>query len=215
MHPEQIACDHPAIGLDVGLKVFLADSAGGMVENPRHYRRGQKRLAHAQRTACRRKKGSHRRRKANREVAKRHFKIARQRRDFHFKTAKQYAERYGRICVEDLNVAGMVRNHHLAKSIHDASWSAFLDILTDKAERAGHVVIRVPARFTTQQCRRCGEYVQKSLSVRTHICPYCGLVEDRDVNAAKNILKIGLQAGAPPSGTGAAGFPDELRSSRL
>jgi putative transposase len=181
-----------------------------MVENPRRYRKGQKRLAHAQRTVCRRKKGS-RRRKANREVARKHLKISRQRRDFHFKTAKRYGERYSRICVEDLNVAGMVRNHHLAKSIHDASWSAFLDILTDKAERVGHVVVRVPARFTTQQCRRCHELVQKSLSARTHICPQCGLVEDRDVNAARNILR----AGTPPSGTGAAGFPDELRSPAL
>jgi putative transposase len=207
-HPAQTECDHPAIGLDVGLKVFLADSEGGMVENPRHYRRGQKRLAQAQRTACRRKKGSHRRRKANRGVACKHLKVGRQRRDFHFKTAKQYADRYSHICVEDLNVAGMVKNHHLAKSIHDASWSAFLGILEDKAERAGHQVIRVPARFTTQKCHGCGEYVQKSLSVRTHICPSCGLVEDRDVNAAKNILR----AGAPPSGTAAAGLPDELRS---
>jgi putative transposase len=203
-HPEQAACEHPAIGLDVGLKVFLADSEGGTVENPRHYHRGQERLAQAQRTVCRRKKGSHRRRKANREVACKHLKIARQRRDFHFKTAKHYAARYSRICVEDLNVAGMARNHHLAKSIHDASWSAFLDILEDKAERAGHRVIRVPARFTTQRCSRCGAYVQKSLSVRTHICPSCGLVEDRDVNAAKNILR----AGAPPSWTGADGPPD-------
>jgi putative transposase len=210
-HPERIECDHPAIGLDVGLKVFLADSEGGMVENPRHYRRGQKRLAHAQRTLCRRKKGSHRRRKAARAVACKHLKISRQRRHHHFNVARQYAERYSRICVEDLNLAGMVRNHHLAKSIHDASWSAFLSILADKAERAGHVVIRVPPRFTTQQCRRCHELVQKSLSVRTHICPHCGLVEDRDVNAAKNILR----AGAPPSGTGAAGLPDELRSPRL
>jgi putative transposase len=113
--------------------------------------------------------------------------------------------------VEDLYVGGMVRNHHLAKSLHDASWSAFLAILTDKAERAGHVVMRVPARFTTQQCSRCGEYVQKSLSVRTHICPSCGLVEDRDVNAAKNILR----AGAPPSGTTAGGLPNELRSPGL
>jgi putative transposase len=210
-HPAQTECEHPAIGLDVGLKVFLADSAGGMVENPRHYRRGQKRLAHAQRTVCRRKKGSHRRGKANRDVAVKHLKIRRQRRDFQCKTAKQYATRYSRICVEDLNVAGMVRNHHLAKSIHDASWSVFLDILTDKAERAGHVVIRVPARFTTQNCSGCGEYVQKSLSVRTHLCPSCGLVEDRDVNAAKNIL----QAGALPSETGADGLPVELRSPRL
>jgi putative transposase len=209
-HPEQRACDHPAIGLDGGLKVFLADSDGGMVENPRQYRRGQKRLARAQRTACRRKKGSHRRRWANREAAKKHLKIARQRRDFHFKTAKRYAEQYSRICVEDLNVAGMVKNHHLAKSIHDASCSAFRGILTDKAERAGHHVIRVPARFTTQRCSGCGEYVQKSLSVRTHICPHCGLVEDRDVNAAQNVVR----AGAPPSGTGAAGLPVELRSPR-
>jgi putative transposase len=210
-HHVSTACEHPAIGLDVGLKVFLADSAGGMVENPRHYRRGQQRLARAQRTVCRRNQGSHRRRKANREVACKHLKISRQRRDFHFKTAKHYAERHNRICVEDLNIAGMVQNHHLAKSIHDASWSAFLAILTDKAERAGHVVVRVRARFTTQQCSQCGEYVQKSLSVRTHICPSCGYIEDRDVNAAKNILR----AGAPPSGTGAVGLPDELRSSRL
>jgi putative transposase len=210
-HPAQEGCEHPAIGLDVGLKVFLADSEGGMVENPRHYRRGQKRLAHAQHMSDRRKKGSHRRRKAKREVACKHLKIGRQRRDFHFQTAKQYAQRYSRICVEDLNVCGMVRNHHLAKSIHDASWSAFLDILTDKAERAGHVVVRVPARFTSQKCSRCGEYVQKSLSVRTHICPSCGLVEDRDVNAAKNIV----QAGAPPSWTGRDTAPDEARSPAL
>ena len=206
LHPGRVACAHPGVGLDVGLKVFLADSDGGMVENPRHYRKSQERLAHAQRTVSRRKKGSHRRRKASRAVARKHLKVGRQRRDFHFKTAKQYAGRHSRICVEDLNVAGMVRNHHLAKSMHDASWSAFLDILTDKAERAGHVVMRVPARFTTQECSGCGEYVQKSLSVRRPLCPACGLVEDRDVNAAKNILR----AGAPPSGTGAAGFPEEL-----
>jgi putative transposase len=207
-HP---ACAHPDIGLDVGLKVFLADSEGTVIENPRYYRRGQKQLAKAQHLSDRRQKGSHRRRKAKREVAKQHLKISRQRRDFHFKTAKRYAEGYCRICVEDLNVAGMVRNHHLAKSIHDASWSAFLDLLTDKAARAGHVVVRVPARFTSQKCSRCGEYVQKSLSVRTHICPSCGLIEDRDVNAAINIK----QAGALPSGTGADGLPVELRSPRL
>ena len=184
-------CEHPAIGLDVGLKVFLADSEGGVVENPRHYRCGQKRLRKAQHVSDRRKQGSHRRRKAKRAVAMQHLKIARQRRDFHFKTAKRYAEQYRRLYVEDLNITGMVKNHPLAKSIHDASWSAFLDILTEKAERAGHVVIRVPARFATQRCSRCGEYVQKSLSVRTHLCPSCGLVEDRDVNAAKNILQTG------------------------
>ena len=203
LHPEPAACEHPEMGLDVGLKVFLADSEGGVVENRRHYRRGQQRLAHAQRTVCRRKKRSRRRGKACREVACKHLKTSRQRRDFHFKTANRYAARYRCIYVEDLNVAGMVRNHHLAKSIHDASWSAFLGILEDKAERAGHQVIRVPARFTTQKCSRGGEYVQNSLSVRTHLCPCCGLVEDRDVNAAKNIL----QAGAPPCRDGSRWAP--------
>ncbi len=210
-HPTQTTCMHAAIGLDVGLKVFLADSDGGFVENPRYYQSGQQHLARAQRVSDRRTKGSRRGRTAKREVAKKHLKVARQRRDFHFKTAKHYAERYRHLCVEDLNVAGMVRNHHLAKSIHDASWGAFLDILTDKTERADHAVVRVPARFTTQKCHRCEEYVQKSLSVRTHICPSCGMAEDRDVDAAKNILR----AGAPPSGTGADGLPDELRSPRL
>ena len=84
-------------------------------------------------------------------------------------------------------------NHHLAKSIMDASWGAFLDILTAKAESAGHEVIRVNPAYTSQTCSRCGEIVHKSLSVRTHICPFCGYVEDRDVNAAKNILKVARQ----------------------
>jgi putative transposase len=81
-----------------------------------------------------------------------------------------------------------VQNHTLAKSIMDASWGAFLDILEEKAERAGHQVVRVNPHFTSQNCHNCGEIVQKSLSVRTHICPFCGYVADRDVNAAKNIL---------------------------
>jgi putative transposase len=197
--PEHLpsACEHPDIGIDVGLKVFLADSGGNTVENPRFYRTSQRTLRRKQRTLCRRKKGSHRRKKAARNVAKTHLKINRQRRDHHFKVAKQYAERYRHIAVEDLAITNMVKNHHLAKSIMDASWSAFLAILEDKAERAGHQVIRVSPRFTSQKCNKCGEIVQKSLSVRTHLCPFCGFVADRDVNAAKNIL---FKAGAPPSG---------------
>jgi len=147
---------------------------------------------------CRRKKGSHRRRKAAKNVAKTHLKIHRQRRDHHFKVAQPYAEGYQRIAVEDLQITNMVKNHHLAKSIMDASWGAFLDILEVKAASAGHQVIRVNPRFTSQKCHQCGEIVQKSLSVRTHICPCCGYVADRDVNAAKNILS---KAGARPSGT--------------
>jgi len=189
-------CEHSDIGIDVGLKNFLTDSGGNTIENPRFYRTSQKTLRRKQRVLCRRKKGSHRKRKAARNVAKTHLKINRQRRDHHFKTAKPYADGYRHIVVEDLQIANMVKNHHLSKSIMDASWGAFLDILSAKAESAGHEVIRVNPRYTSQKCFQCGEIVQKSLSVRTHICPFCGYVADRDVNAAKNILK----AGAQPSG---------------
>jgi putative transposase len=206
------ACEHAAIGIDVGLTSFLADSEGHTVENPRYYRRSQKTLRRKQRQLCRRKKGSHRRSKAARSTAQTHLKIARGRRDFHFKTAQQYSEQYQMIAVEKLQILNMVQNHCLAKSILDASWGAFLDILEEKAARAGHQVIRVNPRFTSQKCHQCGEVVQKSLSVRTHLCPFCGYVADRDVNAAKNIL---FKARAWPSGTVSAGSPVELRSPRL
>src|SRR5207249_5828558 len=133
-------CTHSAIGIDVGLKSFLTDSNGNTRENPRYYRKSQATLRRKQRTMCRRKKGSKRRRKAARSTAQTHLKIKRQRRDFHFKTAKQYAECYQVIAVEKLSILNMVQNHSLAKSILDASWGAFLDILEEKAGRASHRV---------------------------------------------------------------------------
>ncbi len=205
-------CSHPDIGIDVGLKSFLTDSEGNTIANPRFYRTSQKGLRRKQRQLSRRKKESHRFRKASRNVAKTHLKINRQRRDHHFKTAKPYALGYQRIAVEDLAVTNMVKNHHLSKSILDASWGAFLDILEEKAARAGHQVMRVNPRYTTQACSHCGELIQKSLSVRTHICTSCGFVADRDVNAAKNIL---CKARAWPSGTAQDAEPVELRSPQL
>lgn len=183
------ACTHEPIGIDVGLKSFLTDSEGHTVNNPRFYRTLQRTLRRKQRVLCRRTKGSHRRKKAARNVAKTHLKIARQRKDFHFKVAKPYSESYSVIAVEDLSISNMVKNHSLAKSISDASWGQFLDILSAKAGNAGHRVVRVNPRFTSQKCYQCGEIVQKSLSVRTHICPFCGYIADRDKNAAQNILK--------------------------
>ena len=206
---EPSECSHPDIGIDVGLKVFLADSEGDTIANPRFYRTSQRTLRRKQRTMCRRSIGSKRRRNAARNVAKTHLKINRQRRDHHFKTAKPYAEGYQRIVVEDLQITNMVKNHHLSKSILDASWSQFLDILEDKAARAGHQVMRVNPYFTSQKCHQCGEIVQKSLSVRTHVCPFCGYVADRDVNAAKNILS---KAGAQPSGAKHSDGSVSLRS---
>lgn len=183
----------PPIGIDVGLKSFLTDSDGDTVENPRHFRTTERKLRKQQRRSSRRVKKSKRRRKANIQVAKTHLKVARQRRDFHFKTAKWYAESASLICVEDLNVSGMVRNHHLAKSISDAAWCQFLTILESKAESAGSQVVRVPPQYTSQKCSQCGGLVPKSLSVRTHVCSHCGYVADRDHNAAINILQAGLE----------------------
>jgi putative transposase len=178
-------------GIDVGLKVFLITAGGEIVENPRHYRQAEKRLAKAQRRVSHRKKGSKRRRKAIALLKRKHQKVQRQRTDFHHKTARLLLQRYDTIYLEDLRVANMVRNKHLAKSISDAGWAAFRTILEGKAAYAGRRVVAVPPAYTSQDCSGCGERVPKSLSVRTHICPNCGLVMDRDENAAKNIQWAG------------------------
>jgi len=202
--------DGAGVGIDVGLKVLAADSDGGVVENPRYFRRGAKRLRIAQRRTARRKKRSHRKKKAAKQTAKQHLKIARQRKDHAHKTARYYVDRYAFIAVEDLRVSNMLQNHHLAKSIADAGWSNFINILTLKAENAGVRVIEVPPHFTSQRCSRCGEIVQKSLSVRTHVCGSCGYVADRDENAARNIL-----ARAEPSGSNVAGYGERSPRSPL
>jgi putative transposase len=178
-------------GIDVGLKVFLIAADGQVIENPRHYRKAEERLAKAQRRVSRRKKGSHRRRKAVALLKRKHQKVQRQRRDFHHKAALEVLERYDVIYLEDLQVRNMVRSPHLAKSISDAGWAAFRTILDAKAACAGRRVIAVPAQYTSQDCSGCGERVPKSLSARTHVCPSCGLVLDRDENAALNILRAG------------------------
>jgi putative transposase len=178
-------------GIDVGLKLFLITAEGEVVENPRHYRKAEKQPAKAQRRVSRRKKGSKRRRKAVQLLKRKHQKVRRQRTDFHHKTALSLLRAYDTIYLEDLRVANMVRNHHLAKSISDAGWAAFRTILACKAECAGKRVVAVPAAFTSQDCSGCGERVSKSLSVRTHVCTNCGLILDRDENAARNIQWAG------------------------
>jgi putative transposase len=178
-------------GIDVGLKAFLTTADGEIVENPRHHRRAERRLARAQRRVSRRKNGSHRRRKAVALLKRKYQKVQRQRRDFHHKTALALLRQHDVIYLEDLRVRNMIRNPHLAKSISDAGWAAFRTILAGKAAWAGKRVIAVPAQYTSQECSGCGERVPKSLSVRTHVCPSCGLVLDRDENAALNILRAG------------------------
>ena len=178
-------------GIDVGLKVFLVTADGDMTENPRHYRRDEKALKKAQRRVSWRKKDSNRRKKAVKLLAKKHQHVKRQRHDFHHKTALRLVREYDTIYLEDLRVANMVRNRHLSKSISDAGWAAFRTILEGKAAYAGKRVVAVPPAYTSQDCSGCGARVPKSLSVRTHICPACGLVLDRDTNAARNIQRAG------------------------
>jgi putative transposase len=190
--------DGPAVGLEVGLKVFLADSEGQTVKNPQCLGRAAEKLRRAQRKHCMRKKGSQRRKKAARAVAKQHLKVSRQRKDHAHKTARHYVDRYAVVAVEDFQVCNMVKNHHLARAISDAGWSQFVNILELKAERAGVRVYKIAAHFTSQLCSNCGEVVEKTLSVRTHMCPSCGYVADRDQNAARNFVAK-AEAGAQPS----------------
>jgi putative transposase len=178
-------------GIDVGLKVFLITAQGEAVANPRYYRKAEKALAKAQKRLSRRKRRSKRWYKAARLVAQKHQKVRRQRRDFHHKTALWLVRQYDTISLEDLRVANLVRNHRLSKSISDAGWAQFRTALEYKAACAGKQVVAVPPQYTTQDCSQCGTRVQKSLSVRTHVCPSCGLVLDRDENAARNILRAG------------------------
>jgi putative transposase len=122
--------------------------------------------------------------------------VRRQRQDFHHKTALALVRLYDTISHEDLQTANMVKNHHLAKSISDADWSAFLSILSFTAAYAGKIVVAVPPAYTSQACSGCGVLVHKGLSARWHLCPVCGTSLHRDHNAALNILQLGRQSGA-------------------
>src|SRR6185312_16894190 len=180
-----------AIGIDLGLESFATLADGTMIHNPRCYRRAERRLKTAQRRVSRRKKGSNRRRNAVKLLAKAHQKVRRQRQDFQQKAALALVQQFDTIYHEDLQVANMLKNHHLAKSIADAGWSAFLSILAAKAAYAGRRVVAVPPAYTSQTCSGCGIVVQKGLSVRWHSCPNCGTSLHRDHNAARNIERAG------------------------
>jgi len=183
-----------ALGLDMGLKYLVADSDGNTIKAPKLFRKTEVKLARQQRTLSKRVKGSYGRNKAKQLVAKTHLKIQRQRKDFLHKISYRYAQN-DLIVVEKLNIRGMLKNHHLAKSISDASWNMLLRLIRYKAENAGSYFVEVNPKYTSQKCSSCGAIVQKSLSVRTHICPECSLVMDRDINASLNILRAGIALG--------------------
>jgi len=176
------------VGIDVGLKSLIATSDGYLSDNPKWLKESLRDLRVAQRKVARRKKGSNRRRKAVKQVARLHEKIAKQRNDYWHKLTRELAESYSHIAVEDLNLQFMNQNKHLSRSSYDAGLGIFMQLLAYKVEETGGQLLAVNPAYTSQMCSECGETVKKDLSVRTHDCPYCGLVIDRDVNAARNIL---------------------------
>lgn len=191
--PDTPASILPPVGIDLGLTAFLTTSDGEAVVPPRYYRQAQAKLRRVQRALSRCQRGSHRRAKVKRRVQRTHQRIANQRRDWHHKAALNLCRQYGTICHEALNVRGIARTR-LAKSTHDAGWGQFLTILAHKAEEADVAVIAVNPRNTTQVCSACGGLppVPLTLSDRVYVCSHCGLVSNRDVNAARNVLRLGL-----------------------
>jgi putative transposase len=211
-------------GIDVGVEVFLITADGQPVENPRHYRTAERELKKAQQRVSRRKKGSKRRRKAVKVLAKRHQHVRRQRRDFHHKTALALVRAYDTIYIEAIQPSnlsrrpspkpdengtggyvhnGASRKAGLNKSIQDAGWRQFLSILAFKAACAGKRAEAVSPAYTSQDCSGCGKRMRLSLSVRTHVCTNCGLILDRDLNAARNILWRGQRLRGVPALAGA------------
>lgn len=186
--PEPLPPCADAVGLDAGLNSFMALSNGEFIDNPRFFRKDEKALAKAGRKQAKTKKRSRLRAKANKVLARIHERIRNRRHDFVHQTARRLVNRFGVIAVEKLNVKGMVKNHCLAKSISDASWSMFREVLTVKAESAGREVVAVDPAYTSQDCSVCGHRAKKNLSERWHFCPICSASLDRDTNAAINII---------------------------
>lgn len=185
-----------AIGVDVGLKSLVALSTGETIEYPRYYIQAEERLAAAQRNLSRKKKGSANRRKAKARAAKLHQKIQNHRDEFLHQVSRMIVDSADLIVFENLNISGMLKNHHLAKHIQDHAWGKLIQFTQSKAAKAGKVVELVDARYTSQKCSQCGIMVPKTLADRTHFCPNCGLEMDRDINASVNIRTLGLRGRA-------------------
>ena len=195
------------VGIDLGLDNFVYDSDGKSFKHPKFLRKSLDKLGNAQRKLSKKKKGSKNRARQRVKVASVHENVVNQRNDFLHKLSRHYIDNYSLVAHENLNVGGMARSHHFAKSILDASWSRFTQILGYKAERAGTQIVEVDPKGTTQSCSNCGRVVAKDLSDRMHICE-CGLEIGRDYNSAIYVLKraIGreppeytpLETGPPP-----------------
>jgi len=193
---EPIIPSQKAVGVDLGIKYFLADSLGNIEPNPQFYRRGEQQLNRLNRKKSKKfrrgKPQSKNYHRARRTGAIKHLKVSRQREEFAKRVALRLIKSNDLVAYENLNVKGMVKNRRLSKSISDAGWSTFRHWLEYFGYKYGKITIAVAPDNTSQNCSNCGEKVQKSLSTRTHVCPHCNYVEDRDINAAINILHKGL-----------------------
>ena len=206
---DALEANNEAVGIDLGLLHFATLSTGETIENPRHYRKAEKRLERLQQALSRKKRGSRRRRKAAKQVAKLHRKVSNQRRDFLHKQSRKLVNTYGTMVLEELQPANMSKRPKpkqdengkylpngaagksgLNKSMVDAGWGMFQQFCTYKAENAGREVLFVNPQYTSQVCSGCGQVRKKDLSERWHSCE-CGTELDRDHNAALNILALG------------------------
>lgn len=200
-----VECSQPleptgnAIGLDVGLKEFYVDSHGHVEANPRFLRKAESSIKHAQRRIYSKKKGSSNRRKARAKYARKHLRVSRQRNEHALVLARHVCQSNDLVVYEDLKVSNLVKNHKLAKSIYDVSWYQFRQWIEYFASKFGRKAIAVAPHYTSVQCSNCGHHVKKTLSTRTHECPHCGYVADRDLNAAINILRKATTGGHPGS----------------
>ncbi|MGD2183339.1 RNA-guided endonuclease InsQ/TnpB family protein [Lusitaniella coriacea] len=193
---EKIEPSYSEIGLDVGLNHFYTDDKGNKIENPRFYRKGEKALNRLNRSKSKKykknqKPQSNNYHKARKRYALKHLKISRQRKDRAVKLARCVITSNDVVAYEDLRVANMVKNHNLAKSITDAGWYQFRVWLEYFGYKFGKITVAVPPQYTSINCSNCGAKVLKALSTRTHKCQ-CGCILDRDENAARNILSLGL-----------------------
>jgi len=199
-----------SIGLDLGLIFLVADSEGKTWDAPKFLRQSAKEMRVLERAKSRKPKGSRNRNKARLQVSKLHEKISNQRKNFAEQVALYYAQNYDLIVMEDLQIKNMAKNPRLAKSIMDAGWYRFRMALTAKCQEFGRELIAVDPAYTSQMCSDCGDIVKKSLSNRTHCCEACGLIMDRDLNAAKNILQLGIGGGARKKSRGKKKPPKSL-----
>ena len=208
---EVLPVSYKDVGIDLGVTHLAALSNGEFIDHPRYFRRAEKKLAKAQQALARKKKGSHRRAKTVRRVAKQHRKIRNQRRDFQHKESRKLVNRYQIIVFEDVQTKNLTKapapkqdeqgnylpngaaaKAGLNKSILDAGWATFTEMVKAKAASAGRTVVFVDPKYTSQICSGCGAIVKKELSDRWHLCE-CGTELDRDTNSAKVILNLGYQ----------------------